>query len=98
MNIKQEPKYAVNEHGNLYNRETGNVIPDDEPVFILRARDIHAVQTLLFYLRQCEIDGHAKTVEGRVNDFLSFEAKHPERMREPGALREANNESKSNAQ
>lgn len=83
----QEPKYGVNSAGRLVNRETGSVIPDDEPVFILRARDKHAIDTLLFYLRQCEITEHCLVIEKRINDFLMFEENNQYRMREPGQFR-----------
>lgn len=83
----QEPKYDVNADGRLFNRETGSVIPDDEPVFILRARDVHAIDTLLFYLRQCEVEGHKEVVKSRVDNFLDFEEKNTDRMREPGQYR-----------
>lgn len=46
-------KYGVVSRGKfagaLYNRATGERIPDDEPVFILRAKDAHAPATIAFY-------------------------------------------------
>jgi hypothetical protein len=87
MKPEQEPKYNVNELGRIYNRETGNAIPDDEPVFILRARDIHAVDALVEYLRLCKVDGHKTVVMRRLQDFKNFAADNPERMREPGSHR-----------
>lgn len=90
----QEPKYGINENGQLFNRKTGNVIPDDEPVFILRARDIHAADTLRNYYAACEIEGHRKVVYERIVDFNRFAIEHPDRMREPGELRQQASEAK----
>lgn len=89
MTPEQEPKYGVNADGRLYNRETGSVIPDDEPVFILRARDVHAVTALQHYLEACTVDGHKSVVRKRIGHFVDFAINHPDRMREPGIFREA---------
>lgn len=85
MNAYQESKYkidGVNER--LVNRHTGLPIPDDEPLFVLRARDIHAVATLDFY---AGFPGHSPehraAVEERINAFEEFEAKYPDRMKQP---------------
>lgn len=87
MTPEQEPKYGVNADGRLYNRETGNVIPDDEPVFILRARDVHAATALQHYMDACLVDGHKSVVRKRISHFVDFAISHPDRMREPGSLR-----------
>ena len=85
MDVKQEPKYRA-EDGRVINRASGEVIPDDEPVFILRARDATAVVTLLHYYqghRLCQNDQHADAVLQRVRDFQRFQREHPERMKYP---------------
>lgn len=44
-----------------YNRriiDTEGRIPDDEPVFLLRAQDKHAPDTLRFYANQLKEDGN----------------------------------------
>ncbi len=87
MNESQEPKYGINDNGEIYNRETGSVIPEDEPIFILRARDIHAIDALKNYSDLCEVDGHIMTVLHRIQDFAKFAKNNPERMREPGGKR-----------
>ena len=86
--VNQEPKYGVNEQGRLINRETCNVIPDDEPVFILRGRDIHAVQVMTDYLNMLSVPGHKNVVRQRIADFQKFRHENPGRMREPGAYRQ----------
>lgn len=46
--LAQEPKYTVR-GGRIVNRASGEAIPDDEPVFILRARDVLAIDALVAY-------------------------------------------------
>lgn len=94
MNPIQEPKYDVDQNGHLYNRETGIEIPEDEPIFILRARDIFAIDALRKYaafagafvplhmLSDAEKE-HRRCVLARVNQFREFSRKHPERMKKP---------------
>lgn len=92
MKIEQEPKYNVNAKKQLYNRETGNIIPDDEPIFILRARDKHANEVLNYYWLKCKVKEHKDAVEKRIFDFIKFKEKNPERMREPGEFRKSKSE------
>jgi len=84
MDIKQEPKYDVNEDRRIINRATGRVIPDDEPIFILRARDIHAAAALIYYSKLCNIESHCDVVNMRIEDFETFAEMFPDRMQEPG--------------
>ncbi len=83
MQVEQEPKYGVNENGKLVNRVSGEPIPDDEPVFILRARDVHAAIIIRDYAMYCADDEHREVVLGRWADFRRFAADHPDRMKEP---------------
>lgn len=85
MDPKQEPKYQAN-GGRIFNRASGEQIPDDEPVFILRARDSTAIATLLHYYMghlASQNDQHAEAVLGRLHDFQRFQREHPERMKYP---------------
>lgn len=77
---QQEPKYAVDEKG-IYNRQSGEHIPLDEPVFILRARDIHAIKTLGFYSAQVADAHHREVIEKRIDQFESFAFLMTERMK-----------------
>lgn len=83
MLTTQEPKYDVNKDGRLVNRFSGEVIPDDEPVFVLRARDMKAAQAILDYGDSCSDKEHREVVHGRYHDFMAFAKNHPERMKEP---------------
>lgn len=78
----QDPKYGIRNDG-LYNRASGQLIPDDEPIFIFRARDSHAVNVLADYARRVKDGGHASAVWARVEDFKKFWDEHPDQMKEP---------------
>ena len=78
----QEPKYTVNGHA-LVNRVSGEEIPEDEPVFILRARDHYARRVLNSYLALLSVGEHRRAVQVRCDDFQNFALLHPERMKEP---------------
>jgi hypothetical protein len=82
--LAQEPKYTTGTRdGRIVNRATGKPIPDDEPVFILRAKDVHASAALAAYLRELEEIEHRAAVQARIDAFDAFAAAHPERMKYP---------------
>ncbi len=81
MEKQQEPKYNVTMGGHLYNRDTSE--PVDEPIFIIRAQDIHAVPTLRTYLGLCTGVEHKLMVKGRIKYFEDFAEANPDRMKEP---------------
>jgi len=83
MNPDQEPKYAINASGQLFNRITGEVIPNDEPVFILRARDKNAALAIAYYKKLCCNKDHQATVNDRLHQFVDYAHEHPECMKEP---------------
>ena len=81
----QEPKYTVTTDA-IVSRASGRPIPSDEPVFILRARDYHARDTLIHYLSKILRNGsnpHADAVLGRLRDFQRFADKNSNRMKHP---------------
>lgn len=78
----QDPKYDI-QHGRLINAVTGNPIPMDEPVFIIRAKDLRAVPVLYDYLNLCENAEHVRAVAQRIEDFELFAATHQQQMKEP---------------
>lgn len=83
MEKQQEPKYNCTMSGHVYNRDTSVMVPDEEPIFIIRAKDIHAVPTLRTYLGLCTSVEHQLRVKGRIKHFEEFATLHPERMKEP---------------
>lgn len=80
-------KFAI-EGGRIVKKSNGEVIPEDEPIMILRARDHLALATLKFYRDLCIADGCTDyQLEGclnRVEAFNKFAREHPERMKQPG--------------
>ncbi len=77
----QEPKYGIRD-GQIVNRESGASIPDDEPIFIFRAKDRLAVRILTAYFSAIEDPEHARAVAVRLEDFKRFAKEHPERMKD----------------
>jgi hypothetical protein len=80
---KQEPKYTVSRHGRIVNRSTGVAVPDNEPVFILRAKDGNAARTLQAYIDLCQNADHRAVAKSRLLDFLEFAARNADLVREP---------------
>lgn len=81
---QQEPKYTTaTKTGRLVTRATGVAIPDDEPVFVLRAQDVHAISALRGYLLLTENPEHRASVALRLGQFEAFAQLHPERMKFP---------------
>lgn len=86
MKFEQEPKYMTNPQGQILNRETGMPIPDDEPVFIMRAQDINAVNTMRYYRDHCSDPDHKRAVQKRINQFTDFAVNNVVKMGEPDTL------------
>ena len=80
--MDQDPKYMFHS-GCVINRETQDAIPLDEPVFVLRAIDVHALKTLKIYHVLCNDADHQEHIEGRIQDFANFAQINPDRMKEP---------------
>lgn len=80
MQRAQEPKYCVNLQGRIANRHSGQAIPDSEPVFILRAQDLHALPALVYYRDLVPVDRRA-ALDERVLAFSFFKEAFPERMK-----------------
>ena len=69
--------------GRIVDRHTGQPIPDDEPIFVFRAKYRRALTALTAYYAAITNPEHAKAVAVRIESFKAFAAGHPERMREP---------------
>lgn len=65
------------------NRHTGEVIPLDEPVFILRAADIHAFLTIAQYGDMCSDSTHRDAIRGVLKRFHVWRVDNPVLMKEP---------------
>jgi len=78
----QDPKYIIID-GALANASTREFIPDDEPIFILRAKDICALPTILQYAGFVSNNDHRRNVSKRATEFHDFSANNPDRMKQP---------------
>jgi hypothetical protein len=69
----------------------GEILPLEEPLFLLRARDHLAVPWLLQYRQLCVLDGCNDYILGLLDEmidkFREFSAQHPGRMKQPGVTR-----------
>jgi len=81
MHPSQEPKYGIRD-GQIVNRLSGAPIPDDEPIFIFRAKHRLAVRTLTAYFSAIDDPEHAGAVAVRLEEFKRFAREHPERMKD----------------
>lgn len=65
-------------------KETGELIPCDEPVFILRACDSQAASTIRVYQSlMAPRSENWKTTQSVLDDFTQFRKENPERMQSP---------------
>jgi hypothetical protein len=83
MDTTQEPKYGVTSKGKIFNRESGEEIPDNEPVMIFRARDKNAAPMIAYYMKLCTDENHRKVVKERLHHFVDFSHTNPYQMKEP---------------
>jgi hypothetical protein len=67
-------------------RDAQVAIPSDEPVFVLRARDLYSVTVLGAYLNSVKEGSpseHVQAVENVVADFVQWREQHPDLVRIP---------------
>jgi len=81
-------KYHI-ENDQIIKTATGEVVPEEEPLFLLRARDPLAVSALLDYMDCCDARGCTRAqvalVGLRAEMFKLFRRTHPEAMKLPGS-------------
>lgn len=87
--VTQDPKYNIVD-GQLVVAATGVPIPEDEPVFIFRAKDCLAADCALEPYRDAvkgrdypQAEAHAQAIAKRIAEFRAFLAQHPERAKLP---------------
>jgi hypothetical protein len=77
--------------GKIFNTVSGEEIPEDEPLFLLRARDNNALFAITAYLNECEEVGcndlHLAGIAKIRQRFMDFAVNHPSRMKQPGITR-----------
>lgn len=77
-----ERKYKILD-GRLVKKIGEVPIPDDEPLFIFRAKDRKALAPLVAYGLICDTLEQKEMVTKTVADFRAFQEKYPARMGEP---------------
>lgn len=75
-------KYKI-ENNQIVNIATGVAIPDDEPVFILRAKDDHAVDAILQYAIVLGNRPFAVKVAEVFEQFKQWASQNEDKMKEP---------------
>jgi hypothetical protein len=70
----------------LVNRQSGQPIPEDEPIIIFRARDVYAADVIEDYARKLPSGIHKIAVQMRANQFRNWAQMHKDRMKEPDTI------------
>jgi len=88
QDAKYHIKVLIDADGEIANTVLTNAttcidIPEDEPIFILRAKDLNAVSALEHYARECKDPNQASAIRKRLTEFYLFIRTFPERMKEP---------------
>jgi hypothetical protein len=80
--------FHVNDAGQIVKSTSGEVLQPDEPLFLLRARDLLAIPTLTFYLHACTdnhcTDYQTEGVRVAIAKFTNFRNENSARMKQPG--------------
>lgn len=90
----QDPKYDIEvemdqdspSEAYLVNTETGKPIPEDEPIFIFRAKDKLASQPIAHYRQLVPTSEHKECVLIREREFIKFSRDFPKRMKMPDTI------------
>jgi len=77
--------------GDIVKLSNGEIVPEDEPLFLIRARDRLAVAALEAYRVLSQEDGcidyHFEHLDKDIEAFKRFREEHPERMKQPSITR-----------
>lgn len=70
---------------NVFN---GNVIPEDEPLFLFRSKDKLSLGSLLKYFCDCVLDGCTKeqldNLYTTILNYAKWQLDNPDKMKQPG--------------
>ena len=78
----QDPKYGIKDN-RLVIMATGEPIPHDEPIFLLRGQDRHLLPTLADYRMRCKDNTHVAAVEQREDAIWHWQKRNIDRLKEP---------------
>ena len=77
-----ERKYDI-QNNKVVKRDDGSALPEDEPLFILRAQDKFALVVLGTYHALSQNLQHKEAIMLVIKDFQKFEREHLDRMKQP---------------
>jgi len=77
-----ERKYKIKD-SRLVKRSNEVPIPEDEPLFVFRAKDRKALAALVGYNLVLDNLDQKEAVTKSINDFRQFQKDNPEKMGEP---------------
>lgn len=77
-----ERKYEIRDN-RLVKRSNQVPIPEDEPLFVLRAKDRKALPVLVAYNMIVDNLTQKEAVKRSIDDFRDFQEKNPDKMNEP---------------
>lgn len=73
----------------IVNTISGQAIPEDEPLFIFRARDRLALDQLKDYYSACINDGCSQGqldgISNMITEFVDWQVKNQDKMKQPGS-------------
>lgn len=78
-------------HGDIIKNSNGEVLPVEEPLFLIRARDYLAIPMLERYRKVCQEDGGNEYIDTLfdeiIKEFVRFAVENPTKMKQPGSTR-----------
>jgi hypothetical protein len=87
---KLDGKFSI-DGDRIVKTSNGDPIPDDEPVFLIRARDRLALPLLRIYDQLSQVDGcndyHFAALTRSIADFAEFARLNPTKMKQPSVTR-----------
>ena len=93
MEVKMEKardidsKFAVSTDSQIYKKSNEEIVPEDEPLFLLRGRDVLAIKLLMAYAEISKEAGcspyHFMKLGETIAGFIRFKKDHSERMKMP---------------
>jgi hypothetical protein len=77
-----DPKYTIRA-GRICTAATGEPIPAGEPVLIVRAQDVHALDMIWHYYRMIESASVKASIFERIKAFDKYARDNQSRMKQP---------------
>lgn len=79
------------ENDQIVKTSSGEIVPIEEPLFLVRGRDYLAISVIEHYKRLCELDGcndyQLSLFDPLISRFKAFSERFPKMMKQPGITR-----------